>query len=772
MADFLAHSARCGCPPQLYGEHIRNVTRGALHRARAMLRYYTPGKPDAVGRRGLLEIAGDAASFHDFGKLDDGFQETLRTNRYSSNHVRHEDAGVALLSQFGAMEAAGLVSAHHQGLVKYEYEMAQLRPSERPSRKLGERPFRIDHPLTSAATRRRLHLYKQRHQSLLDEYKRQEGDRLAKCSGFVRRLLLSCLVDADHFDTARHYGQDIHRPNPPARWLERIDALDSYVAQLRHANESRSAAAAATLRQEVRDELYAACKAADPYHRLYQCDAVVGSGKTTAVMAHLLRVCAERRLRRVFVVLPYTNIIRQSVQVYRDALTLPGEDPAEIVAEHHHQVEFKGLSLRHLTTLWRAPIVITTAVQFFETLGARDTASLRKLHALPGAAVFLDEAHAALPTELWPQCWNWLQEWTSEWGGHLVLASGSLPEFWRLDEFRTISEGRRLELGPRAPAADVRPLASRVGAKSNEAEGLRISFHTRQESLSGDDLIAWVEQSRGPRLVIVNTVQAAALLAKRMKERNRQLVLHLSTALAPIHRSPLVERVHEMLKHQDDWTLVATSMVEAGLDFSFGTGFRQRSSAASLIQTAGRVNRNADKEESCLVWDFDLNDDEFRDNPQLRNAKQALRELIVAGRIAAGSQPDLSRLCLEALQMEFKPARQQAALDPVLRERDMDYPQVAVLCRVIKDESATVLVDRSLAERVQRGYRVASADITQRSVRMYHSRVRDLGLEPVVADSRELYVLPEGWRYDPDFLGYMAGWFDFEQSRIAGGYFV
>lgn len=736
-----------------------------------MLRYYTPTRPNAVPRRALLEIAGDAASFHDFGKLDDGFQETLQKNRYSRNHIRHEDAGVALLSRHGALEAAGLVSAHHQGLVKYEYEIEQPRPGQRPSPKLAERPFRIDHALTSEATRLRLQLYRQRHEALLGGRELPNDDGLSKCSGLVRRLLLSCLVDADHSDTARHYRQDASPARPPARWPERIAALDRYVAGLKQSAPIPQGAAA-TLRQEVRDDLYAACKAADPTHRLYKCDAVVGSGKTTAIMVHLLRVAAARKLRRVFVVLPYTNIIRQSVEVYRNALTLPGEDPGQIVAEHHHQVEFKDLGLRHLTTLWQAPIIVTTAVQFFETLGARNTAALRKLHSFSGAAVFLDEAHAALPAELWPQCWNWLLEWASEWGGHLVLASGSLPEFWRLDEFRTIAEGRPLGFDPRKPASDVRALASSVDAKSNSAERLRISFRSRQEPLSGEGLIPWIEESKGPRLVIVNTVQAAAVLAKRMIERNRQRVLHLSTALAPIHRAAIVERIRELLRFREDWTLVATSLVEAGLDFSFGTGFRQRSSTASLIQIAGRVNRNADKGERCLVWDFELNDEELRDNPGLRVSKQALGELFAADWIKSDGHPDLTRLCLEAMKMEFKPARQQAAVEPVRSERDMDYPRVAELCRVIKDESVTVIIDRHLAVRVQQGFRVPSNELIQQSVRMYNSKVRDLGLEPVLADSRELYVLPDGWNYDPDCLGYMAGWFDRDRTRIAGGYFV
>src|ERR1035438_3177414 len=85
---------------------------------------------------------------------------------------------------------------------------------------------------------------------------------------------------------------------------------------------------------------------------------------------------------------PYTTLFRS------------GENPEKIVAAHHHQAEFKSADIRFLTTLWDAPIIVTTAVQFFETLGASQTPRLRKLHQLPGSAVFIDEAHAAMPIHL------------------------------------------------------------------------------------------------------------------------------------------------------------------------------------------------------------------------------------------------------------------------------------------------------------------------------------------------------------------------------------
>ena len=133
--------------------------------------------------------------------------------------------------------------------------------------------------------------------------------------------------------------------------------------------------------------MYDACRAAKIESPLRACDAPVGSGKTTAVMAYLLQVAQKRGLRHIFIVLPYTNIIKQSVEVYREALVLPGERTEDVVAEHHHQADFEDVSLRQLATLWRAPVIVTTAVQFFETLasGAWQKYSCRQRDGIIGA---------------------------------------------------------------------------------------------------------------------------------------------------------------------------------------------------------------------------------------------------------------------------------------------------------------------------------------------------------------------------------------------------
>jgi len=768
MSEPLAHSARNGAPTQSYRDHVANVVSGAEVRCERMLRHYSPA-PSWIDSPAMLGIIRSAARFHDLGKLDRGFQKTLETNHKSDEHIRHEDAGVAWLLANGADEAAGLVSAHHQGLVRYRLEVAKDRPVA--TDRLEGMDFRINEERTTDATATSLESYLKGHEEHYGSRTVASEQVHNKLTGLSRRLLLSCLVDADHSDTAAHYGNESAVLPAQPRWGERLVKLDEYVAKLPRANPT-NATPQELERQLIRDELFRLCRAADPLSRLRSCDAVVGSGKTTALMAHLLNVAATRNLRHIIVVLPYTNIIRQSVDVYRKALCLEGENPEEIVAEHHHQADFNSLDVRYLTTLWQAPIIVTTAVQFFETLASNNTSRLRKLHELPGSAVCLDEAHAALPASLWPVCWNWLTQWTRRWDGHLVLASGSLPAFWTVEDFRSICEGKDSGRAPQRPAATITPLCSTLTAQAEAAEHNRVKFITVPKPLSVNELIERIQESSGPRIVVVNTVQSAAMLAAKMREWGEMQVLHLSTALSPVHRAIIIERVKALLKHQSNWVLVATSLVEAGMDFSFASGFRQRASTANLIQLGGRVNRSANRRGVCAVLDFDFADVQtYPDNPSLKPSKEALEHLFADGRIGPDKPCDLGAICLAAMKAEFRPGAQQTALDLVRAESERDYPKVSRDCRVIQTETKTVVVDQGIIARLKRYERVPPLEVVRHSVQMFNAKIEKLGISPVTSES-DLCCLPVSWNYDPDFLGFMDEVVNQSKAVIPGGYFV
>jgi CRISPR/Cas system-associated endonuclease/helicase Cas3 len=455
-------------------------------------------------------------------------------------------------------------------------------------------------------------------------------------------------------------------------------------------------------------------------------------------MAHLLSEAQKRGLRRIIVVLPFTNIIEQSVGTYRDALVLPGEEPADIVAELHHRAEFDNEEARHMTSLWRAPIIVTTAVAFFETLAANTPGALRRLHELPGSAIFVDESHAALPAILLPLAWKWMNIYAEEWGCYWTLASGSFCRFWAIPEIAQ-------SIACQSVSDVVKPsLRERLGSYEEN----RVTYKHDLTPKTAEEMVDWVNTFPGPRLLIVNTVQSAAVLADTFAKRHgRDAVKHISTSLTSVDRSIALESVKDRLEDQNDteWVLVATSCVEAGVDLSFRTGFRELSSLSSLLQSAGRVNREG-KECSAEMWTFTLAESEvLKSNPALKNARAVLRKYLDDGlsiSSALSTQAIAEEIKLYGVSRPYK--------EMIQAESELGFEKVKKKFKVIDDDTCLALVDPALVERVAEG-RVNWRELQSNSVRIRGYRLRELNL-PKVAEG--IYYWHLG--YD-SFLGYMHG---------------
>jgi CRISPR/Cas system-associated endonuclease/helicase Cas3 len=454
-------------------------------------------------------------------------------------------------------------------------------------------------------------------------------------------------------------------------------------------------------------------------------------------MAHLLVQAKKRQLRRIFVILPFTNIIRQSVEIYRKALVLRAEKPEHVVAELHHRADFQDVKSRQFTALWKSPIIVTTAVTFFETLASNSPATLRRLHALPGSAVFVDESHAALPAKLLPLSWDWIKRFASEWGCYWVMASGSLNRFWEIKEF-----------DERAPAIhEIMPEILRN--RLSTYEGGRIIYRFKDTPMVGKELVEWVASLPGPRIVILNTVQSAAAVANLYEKLfKRQTVEHLSTALTPTHREKSLNRIKKRLHDEKDcdWTLIATSCVEAGVDFSFKTGVREIASLVSLLQTAGRVNRH-NSISAANVWSIVLKEDgNLKKHPGFRDSSKVLLEILNDG---IAISPDL---CTAALKREIRLAGNFLSALKNHEER-LRFPQVEKDFRVINSDTRTVVVGEELIEKLEGHHPVDWREIQKSSV-------------PILAYQLDSLCIPEfskypglyKWIYEyDDFIGYMAG---------------
>ena len=722
----LAHSARYGYPEQSYKEHVSEVLRMAKIFALGVLPYIAFADLADL----FMSSVCTSAEYHDLGKIDTANQKVLSDKPQEKLPVKHEDAGTALLLQ-SHLPAALSVFSHHSGLPSIGEEREKEHSFRNVNQVIGYEKMVMD------ITNENLKDYIAIHATEIKNSASKLSERGRPKDTLFYRIALSCLVDADHTDTARHYGGEDLASDIPLSPVKRLAYLDAHINSL-------AAEDVTPERLAVRQEFYHICRNTELKNRgLNACSMPVGTGKTTSVMAHLLRVADQFGLRRVFVVLPFTNIINQSVNTYRNALISLYEDPEAVVAAHHYKAEYKNQLLMASSFRWNAPITVTTAVQFFETLASSRPSSLRKLHNLPGAAIFIDEAHATLPAHLWPQAWKWLLSLVENWGCHVVLGSGSLSHFWHLEEF---SEKKIM----------VPEIAGdNLFKKAAQLEQNRIVYRLKREAMNLDELCQWVcHDLPGPRIVVMNTVQSAAALADKIAcERGRDMVEHLSTALTSIDREKTLKRIKLRLKDKGDidWTLVATTCAEAGLNFSFRSGAREMSSLGSTIQLGGRVNRQCEYGSDCELWCFYIKKDAFlREHKHFRTSAAVLAKFFDEGKIG----PDF---CTEALLREIREKNTGKASDDLIvqAENRANYPSVSRLFQVIEDDGMfTVIVDEGFKLRLENREKPTSREMQTLTVRMRRDQIEALRL-PRIGRYQDLYFCyPEF--YD-DFLGYMEG---------------
>lgn len=711
---YFAHSAKESLPAQEYSDHVQGVYSLVCKYLKEM------GRHTLLDQKVFSEVIMKASVYHDLGKLNQQNQQVLSGKSHAKKlPINHVDAGAAYLldEKHFSVFAASVIHAHHKGYPDFSAEQNK-----------GENAFR-DKSIIKEVDQNLSEL-ERIHNNLICKQLEFNHEEIEGNPSVFFRMLLSCLADADHTNTAAHYKRYPSKEDPILlRASERLKNLDHYISELKGENLERN---------KLRKEMYFACRNSVLEAEISSCDSPVGSGKTTAIMAHLLSQAERRGLRRIFVVLPFTNIIRQSVQTYRNVLVLPGENANHVVAEIHHRADFENVEARHLTALWRAPIIVTTAVAFFETLASNSTATLRRLHELPGSAIFVDEAHAAVPTKLLPISWKWMQVYAKEWNCYWVLASGSLTRFWKIPEIEKLTQKKCVP----------QILESELRRKLSAFEKSRIRFRSNPTQQNVNDLVSWIAGFPGPRLVILNTIQSAAIIADKFEKRfGRSHVEHISTALTPIDRDKALEKILSRLHTEadEDWTLVATSCVEAGVDISFRSGFRELGSLLSLLQAAGRVNREGLDRESEM-WTFCISEEEgLILNPGMEKSAAVLEQYLIE------ETPITPELSTQSIQDEIALYGLSGKYKKLIDNEDLrNFPWVERNFKVIEADSRIVVVDPSIEKKIH------CSELDWQELQMNSVQIAKYKLDswqtPRLFDDIYIWNL----KYD-DFLGYMAG---------------
>lgn len=500
---------------------------------------------------------------HDIGKYSDEFQLRLRGGK----KVDHATAGAIECFKTKAAFEAVCVIGHHSGLPNVGHKDADTTESQTFfGRKLRAEQGGIPD-------------YRKNwngHIALPQDYFRPSGRGFA--TAFYIRMLYSCLVDADYIDTETFMNGDAGRGNyEPLSAL--CDKLTAYISKWNNPTREID-----ILRQKI---LNSCIEKASAPRGIFSLTVPTGGGKTVASMAFALNHAAANSMKRIIYVIPYTSIIEQNAKVFRDIL---GQ---ENVVEHHSSVSYElsenADELEYRSALatenWDAPVIVTTAVQFFESLYANRSSKCRKLHNIANSVIIFDEAQMIPSNNLRP-CVAAIAELVRAYNATAVLCTATQPA---IDEML-------LEYSKKESVVELCPDVDGMFEKFR-----RTSFE-KEGRLTTDELVSRLE-SQQQVLCIVNTRKFAQEVYEALPSEGR---FHLSTLMCPVHRKQKLDEIRERLKSGKTCRVVSTSLIEAGVDVDFPRVFREMAGLDSILQAAGRCNREGKRSaESSIVTVFE-----------------------------------------------------------------------------------------------------------------------------------------------------------------------
>jgi CRISPR-associated endonuclease/helicase Cas3 len=547
---------------QPLSEHLRAVSALTSSRAQKF----------GAGRLGAL-----VGLLHDLGKYSKAFQAYIAGDGASPDHATagareiQALAAVTVADHLAAVLGAYCIAGHHSGLPNWRGERAL---SDRLKKPLPELDPAWQRELAPDA----IGLFP------ASFNRHDDKTRAAFQLAMFGRMVFSCLVDADYRDTEAFYveaqGGHVHRVWPALTAI--VDGLisrfDAHIADI----QSRGVhGPLSVLRADIL--AHARGKAVLPCG-VFTLDVPTGGGKTLASLGFALNHAKAHGMDRIVYGIPFTSIIDQTAAIFRDVL---GE---EHVLEHHSAIENERQDrklaeqegerdLRDKMRLamedWAAPVVVTTNVQLFESLFANRASRCRKLHSLVNSVIILDEAQT-IPLPVLRPCVAALDELVRNYGCSVVLCTATQPAL-KAPRFKggfDLPPERELAPNPAGLARVFKRVALEIrGGRTTDAELIK-------------ELTA-VEQA----LVIVNSRKHALDLYNAAKAAKLAGIIHLTTRQTAADRRRILAAIRDDLGNQKACRVIATSLVEAGVDLDFPRVWRAQAGLDQIAQAAGRCNR-------------------------------------------------------------------------------------------------------------------------------------------------------------------------------------
>lgn len=544
---------------------------------------------------GLKDLAYNAGLLHDFGKYRPDFQRyILAASGANPSGKVPPKAPHAIV---GAIEAQRLfddpmiadtlaycISGHHRGLYDHNEMERRLRHGEHKRwcdacEKLSEKA-----PLGTTDC---------------DDVDEPNDLQMAI------RMLFSALVDADRLDTERFMTPDLSAER--LRIRGNYASLSTLRERLRAKTESFSSAPDTPVNR-ARVYFLESCRThgAESDPGIFTLSLPTGAGKTISSMAWALEMAIRNHHDRIIYVIPYTSIITQTAMVFREIF---GE---ENILEHHSEVVVEQQTeddksceqmsrLKFLTENWDAPIILTTNVQFFESLFASKPAKCRKVHSIANSVIVMDEVQA-LPEGFLSPILSAISTLSGAFHCSILCCSATQPVY---DEALSSPDDGGDYYIPLDTKGDLVPREAKYFAPFD-----RVDYHLEPQTVTSQELAERLAAEHSV-LCVVNSRKDAGQVYRALRDLpkvNADEVIHLSRSMCSAHLRRAIETIKERMREGEPTKVISTQLIEAGVDLDFPCVWRAHSGLGSIIQAGGRCNREGKMEQRGQVFVFSLAD--------------------------------------------------------------------------------------------------------------------------------------------------------------------
>ena len=678
-----------------------------------------------AGRFGKSDWGYACGMLHDIGKYSLAFQDKIKNN--SNRQVDHSTAGAKACFEKGGMYSfmSYCIAGHHSGLPDYG---SSSDPGNAPTLQ-GRKKKHIE---DCDAYKSEIHIPEIK---TLPFDPKNSPDPDFSLSVFIR-MLYSCLVDADFLDTEYFMKEGRTQRETGEESSALLEKMKKHVAGWLLNEDTETV-------NGRRTEILRHCIECGHKERgIFQLTVPTGGGKTIASLAFALQHAVENQMDRVIYVIPYTSIIEQNAAVFRKIL---GE---QNVLENHYNVDYESTEelkpMQLASENWDKPVVVTTNVQFFESLFANKSSKCRKLHNIANSVIIFDEAQM-LPTDYLKPCIAVMEELAANFGSSIVLCTATQPA---LSPF----------FQRKMPVTELCP---RVEEQFRFFE--RVTFQN-VGTISEDELIEKLQKEE-QALCIVNTKKRAQRLYQKMKGEG---VFHLSTAMYPKHRRRVLDKIRQLVKDGEKCILISTSLVEAGVDLDFCTVYRQLAGVDSMIQAAGRCNREGKRAaQDSFAYLFQFEEKEYVPGQQLQT--DVSKMLLSEGE-------DISSLhgiekYFEALYHFRGESLDKKKIFEEFKDKRYNFAKAAKEFKLIEENALTVFISREeeaeelLWQIKYQGYtKSGMRKAGQYCVQLYENDIEKLQgagmLRPVSEDIEDFYELVDSVQYSEEMgldLGIESG---------------